>query len=135
MNEITVTNRIDRLFEDIAGLIEQARKRVVTTVNIAEVYTKFRIGQYIVEEEQRGEERAQYGKYILKELSEKLTLKYGKGWGMENLRLIRKFYAVYSTKENQNGVLEIGQGASGESQQAQTPAFSQRSQSQRVSIG
>lgn len=66
MNEITVTNRIDRLFEDIAGLIEQARKRVVTTVNIAEVYTKFRIGQYIVEEEQRGEERAQYGKYILK---------------------------------------------------------------------
>lgn len=119
-----MTNRIDRLFEDIAGLIEQARKRVVTTVNIAEVYTKFRIGQYIVEEEQRGEERAQYGKYILKELSEKLTLKYGKGWGMENLRLIRKFYAVYSTKENQNGVLEIGQGASGESQQAQTPAFS-----------
>lgn len=84
---------------------------MVTTVNIAEVYTKFRIGQYIVEEEQRGEERAQYGKYILKELSEKLTLKYGKGWGMENLRLIRKFYAVYSTKENQNGVLEIGHRA------------------------
>ena len=52
MNEIQ--RREDSLFERISALIEDARKRIVTTVNIAEVYTKYSIGQYIVEDEQKG---------------------------------------------------------------------------------
>lgn len=100
-------NGLDGLFEKVSELIEQARRTVATTVNLAEVYAKYQIGRYIVEEEQQGESRAQYGKTILKGLSEKLTAKYGKGWGMENLRLIRKFYLVYSKQEIQNSVLEI----------------------------
>ena len=56
MNEIN--KREGSLFERISALIEEARKRVVTTVNIAEVYTKYSIGQYIVEDEQQGEYRA-----------------------------------------------------------------------------
>lgn len=100
-------DRLDGLFEKVSELIEQARKTVATTVNLAEVYAKYQIGRYIVENEQQGESRAQYGKTILKELSEKLTAKYGKGWGTENLRLIRKFYLVYSKQEIQNSVLEI----------------------------
>lgn len=108
MNKIKIRDsRLDGLFAKISNLIEQARKRVATTVNVAEVYTKYYIGQYIVEEEQQGENRAEYGKSILKGLSTQLTLKYGKGWGVENLRLIRNFYLVYSKQKIQNGVLEI----------------------------
>ena len=55
MNEIQ--KREDTLFERISALIEEARKRVVTAVNVAEVYTKYGIGQYIVEDEQQGEQR------------------------------------------------------------------------------
>ena len=106
MNEIQETKRVEALFERISSLIEQGRQRVVTAVNIAEVYTKYAIGQYIVEDEQKGESRAEYGKHILKSVSEKLTERYGKGWGLENLRLIRNFYLVYSSKI-QNSVLGI----------------------------
>ena len=88
----------DSLFERISALIEQSRLRVVTVANIAEVYTKYHIGRYIVEDEQKGEHRAEYGKRILTRLSEKLTERFGKGWGLENLRLIRKFYLTYSSK-------------------------------------
>jgi predicted nuclease of restriction endonuclease-like (RecB) superfamily len=104
--EIKEVTRIDLLFERISALIEQARRHVSATVNLTEVYTKYSIGQYIVEDEQQGQYRAQYGKQVLKQLSERLTEKYGKGWGTENLRLIRNFYLVYSAK-NQNTVLEI----------------------------
>ena len=50
MNEIQ--KREDSLFEPVSALIEEARKRVVTAVNVPEVYTKYSIGQYIVEDEQ-----------------------------------------------------------------------------------
>lgn len=106
MKEIQETKRVETLFERISALIEQGRQRVATAVNIAEVYTKYVIGQYIVEDEQKGYARAEYGKQVLKSVSEKLTERYGKGWGLENLRLIRNFYLVYSSKI-QNSVLEI----------------------------
>ena len=93
MNE--VQKHEDALFERVAALIEQARKRVVTTVNIAEVYTKYNIGRYIVEDEQQGENRAQYGKLILQNLSARLTGRFGNGWSYSNLRQIRQFYLVY----------------------------------------
>lgn len=94
MNDIQ--KREDTLFERISALIEEARKRVVTTVNIAEVYTKYSIGQYIVEDEQQGEQRAKYGKAVLKNLSVRLTDKYGEGWSVETLDKCRKFYRVFS---------------------------------------
>lgn len=93
MNDIQ--KREDSLFERISALIEEARKRVVTTVNIAEVYTKYSIGQYIVEDEQQGEYRAQYGKQVLQNLSARLTERFGDGWSYSNLRQIRQFYLVY----------------------------------------
>ena len=93
MNDIQ--KREDTLFERISALIEEARKRVVTTVNIAEVYTKYSIGQYIVEDEQQGEYRAQYGKQVLQNLSTRLTERFGDGWSYSNLRQIRQFYLVY----------------------------------------
>ena len=55
---------INDLFLKVVNLVTQARERVATAVNIAEVYTKFHIGQYIVEYEQKGETRAEYGKAV-----------------------------------------------------------------------
>ena len=98
-NEIQETTRINALFERISELIEQARRRVVTTANIAEVYTKYSIGQYIVEDEQQGNARAEYGKQVLKDLSRRLTERFGDGWSVETLDKCRKFYRVYSSKQ------------------------------------
>ena len=99
-NEIQETTRLDVLFERISELIEQARRRVVTTANIAEVYTKYSIGQYIVEDEQQGNVRAEYGKQVLKDLSRRLTERFGDGWSVETLKLCRRFYNVYSNSVN-----------------------------------
>ena len=93
---VLLDKRTDNLFEKIAELIEQVRTKVVTAVNTAEVYTKYCIGQFIVENEQEGQERATYGKAILKELSTKLTNRFDSGWSVENLTLFRKFYLIYS---------------------------------------
>ena len=99
-NDIQNTSRMDVLFERISDLIEQARQRVMKSVNIAEVYTKYNIGQYIVEEEQQGNARAEYGKQLLKELSARLTERFGDGWSVESLKLCRRFFMVYSNSVN-----------------------------------
>lgn len=87
---------VDTLFERISALIEESRKKVATAVNIAEVYTKYEIGRYIVEDEQEGKARAAYGKQVLPILSQKLTDKFGGGWSLETLKSARKFYSVYA---------------------------------------
>lgn len=94
MNDLQKYN--DDLFARISQLIEQARQHIATSVNLAEVYTKYRIGKYIVDFEQQGNVRAEYGKQVLNTLSERLTEKYGKGWSYPNLRKIRQFYLTYS---------------------------------------
>ena len=94
--EITDTN-ITELFDKISALIEEARQRVSTTVNIAEVYTKYNVGRYIVEDEQKGNYRAEYGKQVIKLLSKKLEDKFGDGWSVDTLTRCRKFYGIYST--------------------------------------
>ena len=93
---ITNDKDINDLFLKVVNLVTQARERVATAVNIAEVYTKFHIGQYIVEYEQKGETRAEYGKAVLKELSKRLTDRLGDGWSYSTLKNIRQFYIVFS---------------------------------------
>ena len=66
------------------------------------VYSYYEAGRMIIEEEQDGKERAAYGKYILKELSKRLTQKFGRGYSYDNLKLMRKFYLVYYSKDDQN---------------------------------
>ena len=83
------------LFDNIANLIEQARQRVRTAVNTAMVYTYYEIGRHIVEHEQKGENRAEYGKAVLKALSTRLTERFGDGWGVTHLKNIRFFYQAY----------------------------------------
>ena len=98
MNDIQL--RGDALFERISALIDIAHKRIKTAIDTTMVYTYYAVGQYIVEDEQRGEQRAQYGQAILKNLSIRLTDKYGDGWSVENLKLCRRFYVVFSKRVN-----------------------------------
>ena len=98
MNEIQ--KREDALFERVSQLIEDARTRVKTAIDSAMVYTYYGVGKYIVDDEQQGKERAEYGKATLRSLSERLTQKHGKGWSIETLTLCRKFYTIYSNSVN-----------------------------------
>lgn len=84
------------LFKRISVLIDEARQKIKTTVNTAMVYTYYEIGRFIVEDEQNGKERARYGKTVLKDLSARLTERFGKGWSVETLTNCRKLYNIYS---------------------------------------
>ncbi len=65
-------------------------------LNIAMVYTYFEIGRMIIEERTKNN-RAEYGKYIIRNLSSFLTERYGKGYSVDNLKLMRRFYTIYKT--------------------------------------
>ena len=99
-NIVLPNKEIDGLFDRVSTLIEQTRQHIVTSINLAEVYAKYRIGEYIVEYEQKGDVRAEYGKQLLQSLSDRLTEQYGKGWSYPNLRKIRQFYLTYSNLIN-----------------------------------
>ena len=86
----------NHLYSKIAELLHTARQNVVRAVNQTMVYTYYEIGRMIVEDEQQGKERAEYGKQVLKELSKQLTSDFGKGFSVENLDRMRFFYHVYS---------------------------------------
>ena len=98
MNNIEKHTNID-LYNRIVQLLKEARKLVVRSVNKTMVYTYFEIGKIIVEDEQQGKERAEYGKKILKGLSEKLRKEFGKGFSVDNLENMRRFYLTYSISE------------------------------------
>ena len=106
MSGVEKSKRKPSLFARVVALIEEARQKVATVANIAQVYTNYEIGRQIVEEEQGGKRRAEYGKQILIDLSQKLTARFGRGWSAENLRKMRTFFLMYS--EIHNGVVEFG---------------------------
>ena len=87
--------REDVLYSQIASILEQNRKSIAVAVNTAMVRTYYEIGRSIVENEQKGNVRAEYGKEILKKLSARLTANYGKGFSTTNLKQMRDFYLTY----------------------------------------
>ena len=90
-----ITNH-EEFYNRVILLLEQARSRVKSTIDTTMVYSYYEIGRMIIEEEQNGSSRAEYGKAILQGLSDRLTKRFGKGFSTENLKLIRRFYVVYS---------------------------------------
>ncbi|WP_106829428.1 PDDEXK nuclease domain-containing protein [Parabacteroides pacaensis] len=100
MEENNIQKREDILFEHISRLIDESRRRIKTTVNTAMVYTYYSVGKYIVEDELQGERRATYGKSVLKDLSIRLTMHYGKGWSLANLKNAKQFYLLYMERLN-----------------------------------
>lgn len=96
----TIDNRtITEVAARIERLVTDARDNVARAVNISEVITKYEIGHVIVSVVQEGEERAAYGKQLLKGVSEVLTERLGDGWSVETLKRCRKFFMIYSAKE------------------------------------
>jgi predicted nuclease of restriction endonuclease-like (RecB) superfamily len=83
------------LCEQISALIMAARSRVRSTVNQEMVRTYWQVGQLIVEEEQSGNVRAEYGKAVLEGLADRLTANFGKGFDASNLRRMRQFYQAF----------------------------------------
>ena len=86
-------------FKSICELIQQARRSLEKNINTTMTVTYFEIGRRIIEKEQHGEKRAQYGKRILQGLSDYLTANLGKGFSIENLKLMRRFFVIYSKFE------------------------------------
>lgn len=99
----------DALYLKIAELLQSARQAVVRNVNQAMVYTYYEIGRVIVEDEQQGKERAEYGKQILQDLAVKLTADFGRGFSVVNLRQMRAFYLSYSIQQKSSAKLQIPQ--------------------------
>lgn len=89
----------DSLFQSIKEIINQSREKVFRIANSTLLLTYWQIGQLIVEDEQKGKERAEYGKYTLKKLSKKLTLEFGKGFDESNLRNMRSFYNIFPIRD------------------------------------
>lgn len=85
----------DSLFQSVKEIIRQSREKVFRIANSTLLLTYRQIGKLIVEDEQPGKERAEYGKYTLKKLSQKLTLELGKGFDYTNLSNMRKFYTAF----------------------------------------
>ena len=84
---------------EIKRILKNARQKAYTAVNSAMVEAYWEIGRRIVEEEQNGKERAEYGKEILQNLSKELTEEFGKGYSYRTLREIRQFYLMFSDFE------------------------------------
>lgn len=95
------------LLQNISDLLENARKKVAVAVNQAMVLTYFEIGRMIVEDEQKGENRAEYGKALLKDLAVHLTKKFGKGFSQRNLEQMRQFYLSYKIAQTPSAQLNI----------------------------
>lgn len=85
--------------QDIRQILQQARHQAYSAVNAAMVEAYWRIGQRIVEEEQQGSQRAEYGKGLIKELSRQLSGEFGKGFSVANLENFRKFYLTFPAGE------------------------------------
>ena len=92
---IQTTKEIITLYDVINKIIEDARNTVYRTANFTMVKAYWDIGKVIVEEEQNGRERAEYGTELIKRLSKKLTKKHGKGFTETNLKYMRQFYRFF----------------------------------------
>ncbi len=93
------STRFERLREDAFAIIDAGRSNAYRAVNVAMVYSYYELGRRIVEEEQGGSARADYGSKLLGNLAAALTAKYGRGFSQDNLKLMRRFYLVFSADE------------------------------------
>jgi predicted nuclease of restriction endonuclease-like (RecB) superfamily len=99
-------------FDAVARVIEEARRHVARTVDVTMCVTFYEIGRRIVEQEQKGSARAEYGREMLAKLAGFLAERFGKGFSETNLRNARKFYLTYASAIQQTPSAELGKGQS-----------------------
>lgn len=95
MSDNIVVNGNNELYEQIRNILLTSRQKAYSAVNEAMVQAYWLIGKTIVEDEQNGHNRAEYGKETLQFLSAKLTEEFGKGFSVRTLQQLKKFYIVY----------------------------------------
>ena len=110
------------LFQRVAAILEEARASVVRAVNSRMVMAYWLIGREIVRNLQGGAGRATYGTAVIRELSKRLTARYGDGFSLSSLKDYRLFYAMYADREAamlasqaSPGIIQIGHPAGGQS--------------------
>jgi len=87
--------KYDELIDKISRIVIEARTAVVRSINTKIVHTYWMIGKYIVEYEQEGKVRADYGSELMRKVSEELSARLGKGFSQRNLRDMRRMYLSY----------------------------------------
>jgi predicted nuclease of restriction endonuclease-like (RecB) superfamily len=98
------------LYEDIRALVLSARQTIARGVDLLQVHTNYEIGRRIVEEEQQGRDRAEYGSDLLNDLSARLSSEFGSGFSRSNLEYMRRFYLAYPERAYQ--ISQTGAGIS-----------------------
>ena len=96
MGELVKNSGFEKMISDIEALVNTSKNELATSINKVMTVTYWSIGKYIVEFEQEGNAKAEYGKNLLSTISKELTLRLGKGYSRPNLNNMRKFYLKYS---------------------------------------
>ena len=94
-HKLSITNA---LYREIRAVLQDARHSAYRAVNFAMVRAYWQIGYLIVEHEQAGQVRAEYGKAVLRGLSDRLTQEFGRGYSIQALRNMRQFYRTFSKR-------------------------------------
>ncbi|MCB9762055.1 MAG: DUF1016 domain-containing protein [Alphaproteobacteria bacterium] len=116
----------DQLYTRISDIIEAGRGHVIRSVNLAMVHTYWHIGREVVEHEQGGEARAQYGRQLVRDLSERLSDRYGAGFSPSNLWRMRQFYLTFPQGSPARSLARREAGTSDEQILAAAPRGLQR---------
>ncbi len=98
---LKITSGLAPLIEKVRSLVQSARRAVANNVNTTQVLTNFEIGRLILEHEQQGNRRAEYGELVVNTLANKLKVEFGRGFSKRNLEYMRQFYAEYSDRSRQ----------------------------------
>jgi hypothetical protein len=93
-------------YQSVAEVLQAARANAYRAVNVAMVEAYWHVGRMIVEEEQKGQERAEYGAALIRNLSIRLTKEFGKGFTEGNLWNFRQFFFVFPKQSAENGILD-----------------------------
>lgn len=98
---------IDSLYGQVSGIVDSARLNAFKQVNLMQIITNLLIGKQIIEDERQGDVRAKYGKAVLKKLSLRLTEKYGRGFSVDNLENMRKFYLRFGDRISESLIRKL----------------------------
>ncbi len=111
-----------QFISDIKAIVYTAKQKAYQAADLYQVVSNWLVGRRIVEQEQHGQERAQYGKHIVELASEALTAEFGKGYSVVNIKSFRKFYLTFNnlligqtvSAQSENGLTIKGQSVSAE---------------------
>ena len=102
---VNTINDYNLLINNISNLWVNAKEKAITAVNTELLEANWQTGKYIVEYEQKGKVRAEYGKQLLVNLAKDLTIKNGRGFSRSNLLYMRKFYLSFPKSETVSHIL------------------------------